>query len=88
MPDVDDELGIENYGKINLTIFFLNHIQMAIEFLKFLGEPRQLEKNEALYYHDYDNDNNREEPLKAGTKKLYIPTVNGVNKLFGRIEEN
>jgi len=89
MPDVDDELGIETYGKINLTVFFLNHIQMTIEFLKFLGEPRQLEKNEILYYHDYDEDTNylRDVPLKTGNKKLFIPAKTIDNELLERIEE-
>lgn len=37
-PSVDNDLMMETYGKINLSMFFLNHLSMTIEFIKHLGE--------------------------------------------------
>ncbi len=38
-PKLDTELMIETYGKITLTPFFMNHIKMTIEFIKYLSDP-------------------------------------------------
>ena len=37
-PEVDNDLMMETYGKINLSLFFLNHLSMTIEFLDYLGD--------------------------------------------------
>jgi hypothetical protein len=42
-PEVDADMALETYGKINLGIFFLNQIEMTIQFLKFIGEHTRAE---------------------------------------------
>lgn len=37
-PEIDQDLIIETYGKINLSMFFMNHLSMTISFLKHLAE--------------------------------------------------
>jgi hypothetical protein len=37
-PTVDNDLMLETYGKINLSKFFLNHLTMTIEFLKYMRD--------------------------------------------------
>lgn len=37
-PEIDEELIIETYGKINLSMFFMNHLSMTIRFLEELRD--------------------------------------------------
>ncbi len=82
-PAVDNDLMMETYGKINLSMFFLNHLSMTIEFLKHLGQRTenfgktedgtQIE-NETIVRHNFGD---RFEPeilngFKAGAKKIYV----------------
>ena len=84
-PAVDNDLMMETYGKINLSMFFLNHLAMTIEFLKHLGQRTenfgkaedgtQIE-NETIVRHNF-GDKFQSEILggfKAGSKKIYVAT--------------
>lgn len=37
-PEIDQDLIIETYGKINLSMFFMNHLSMTIRFLENLRD--------------------------------------------------
>lgn len=37
-PEIDQDLIIETYGKINLSMFFMNHLSMTIRFLEELRD--------------------------------------------------
>lgn len=37
-PEIDQDLIIETYGKINLSMFFMNHLSMTIRFLEELKD--------------------------------------------------
>ncbi len=82
-PAVDNDLMMETYGKINLSKFFLNHLSMTIDFLKYIG---QTERNYGQQGGEYSNveivreDFNEhfreqlENGFKAGSKKLIVAT--------------
>lgn len=81
-PSVDNDLMMETYGKINLAMFFMNHLSMTIDFLKYL--PTRTEGyteqrvNETIVRADF-GDKFQEKiatGFKAGSKKLYaIPEL-------------
>ncbi len=82
-PSVDNDLMMETYGKINLTMFFLNHLSMTIDFLKHIGQrttPYGLQENgtqvenETIVRNDFGEAFKAELAggFKAGAKKLYV----------------
>ena len=90
-PDVDNDLMMETYGKINLSMFFLNHLTMTIEFLKHLSTREEtftttdatknreiLRANFAGMYEDQ-----LEQGFKAGAKKLFAISENEQNTRNG-----
>lgn len=52
-PEIDQDLIIETYGKINLGIFFINHLMMTIKFLEHL---RDREEPLGAYHRTSEND--------------------------------
>lgn len=76
-PTVDNELMMETYGKINLSMFFLNHLSMTIDFLKYLlirPEPMNIERiNIPIIRENFNDKFNYQlnEGFKAGSKKLF-----------------
>lgn len=76
-PSVDNDLMMETYGKINLSMFFLNHLSMTIDFLKYLPTREQgytdQRVNETIVRADFGNafQDKLESGFKAGSKKLY-----------------
>jgi len=84
-PAVDNELMMETYGKINLSLFFLNHLKMTIDFLTYLGEGHSIEavgQNAEIFRRDFGEAYSEQiiSGFKAGSKKLYPimagPTMN------------
>jgi len=77
-PDVDNDLMMETYGKINLSKFFLNHLSMTIDFLKYIGETdREYEtqnRNVEIVRNDFDDQFKAQldEGFKAGAKRMFI----------------
>jgi hypothetical protein len=77
-PDVDNDLMMETYGKINLSKFFLNHLSMTIDFMKYIGsEDRNYTeqvKNEEIVRNNFNNhfETQLASGFKAGAKKLHI----------------
>ncbi len=80
-PEVDNDLMMETYGKINLSMFFLNHLSMTIDFLKHLAaedfeltpaNPTNVEvvrEDFALKYVDQFVNG-----FKAGSKRFFVVT--------------
>ena len=77
-PDVDNDLMMETYGKINLSKFFLNHLSMTIDFLKYIGNTdREYEtqnKNVEIVRNDFDDQFKEQlvDGFKAGAKRMFI----------------
>jgi len=77
-PDVDNDLMMETYGKINLSKFFLNHLSMTIDFLKYIGNTdREYEtqnRNVEIVRNDFDEQFKvqLDEGFKAGAKRMFI----------------
>ena len=77
-PSVDNDLMMETYGKINLSMFFLNHLSMTIEFLKHIGERTEAygeegRLNQTIVRHNFADRFSVEiaNGFKAGSKKLF-----------------
>lgn len=76
-PDVDNDLMMETYGKINLSLFFLNHLSMTIDFLDYLKdatiEMGSQENNYTIVRSDFGERYSEKitAGFKAGSKKLY-----------------
>lgn len=92
-PDVDNELMVETYGKINLSFFFLNHLSMTIKFLEYLAEGNPLSevgKNQEIFKHDFDEiyKNQIDNGFKSGSKKLFPVQATDNNRLILEIPEN
>ena len=79
-PSVDNDLMMETYGKINLSKFFLNHLSMTIDFLKYLTTRDRSYTTQVINREIIRNDFNEhfkvqmELGFKAGSKKLFIPS--------------
>jgi len=77
-PDVDNDLMLETYGKINLSKFFLNHLSMTIDFLRYLPtrtEPYDTQRqNVEIVREDFDTKFRvkLDTGFKAGSKKLFV----------------
>jgi hypothetical protein len=77
-PDVDNDLMMETYGKINLSKFFLNHLSMTIDFLKYIGGTRTeyetQNSNVEIVRKDFNAqfENQLRSGFKAGAKKLFV----------------
>ena len=83
-PEVDNDLMMETYGKINLAKFFLNHLLMTIDFLTHLGEREHpfgridhggQEENVTLKVSDFNEVTSRVTEkgfFKAGSKRLAV----------------
>ena len=68
---------IETYGKIYLPVFFINQLNMAINFLIRIGSDNfrfdDLEDDQVIYKCDFDEDLKRfYTQMKAGSKKVFI----------------
>ena len=78
-PDVDNDLMMETYGKINLSMFFLNHLAMTIDFLKHLStreesmDPDERVINQTVVRENFNEQYAQQiqDGFKAGAKKLY-----------------
>lgn len=78
-PSVDNDLMMETYGKINLSMFFLNHLSMTIDFLTHLSTrennmfPAIPIVNETIVREDFGAKYSEQIRVgfKAGAKKLY-----------------
>jgi len=76
-PSVDNDLMMETYGKINLSMFFLNHLSMTIDFLTHLAtrdEPLgSIRQNKTVVRQNFGDRFSIEisNGFKAGAKKLY-----------------
>lgn len=76
-PSVDNDLMMETYGKINLSMFFLNHLSMTIDFLEYLPTRTEDYKdqrvNETIIRSDFGDTfkDKLKDGFKAGSKKLY-----------------
>ncbi len=81
-PDVDNELMMETYGKINLSMFFLNHLSMTLDFLSHIGNPdfklQDVGANQELFKKDFVRMHAEKmvNGFKAGAKKLYAMQQN------------
>ena len=76
-PSVDNDLMMETYGKINLSMFFLNHLSMTIDFLTHLATREEplgsIRQNRAVVRENFGDKFQQEiaSGFKAGAKKLY-----------------
>jgi len=77
-PAVDNDLMMETYGKINLAKFFMNHLSMTLDFLKYIGNHDRdynvQVQNEDIVKCDFNDvyaDKIRE-GFKAGAKKFFF----------------
>ena len=92
-PDVDNDLMMETYGKINLAMFFLNHLSMTIDFMKHLEQREETmevnRKNTTVTREDFMSKYSRQvsDGFKAGSKKLFVPhgarTIEDLNVEIG-----
>ena len=53
-PYIDDTLIRETYGKIDLTSFFLNMLDITVQFLKALTNDQEPEKDSCLYSNTFN----------------------------------
>jgi len=85
-PEIDTELQIETYGKISLSIFFLNHLKMTISFLEYLASDISLKEMETTTKTilEYDFAEENEEMIIHGTRiggrTIYPITANKDNR--------
>ena len=77
-PTVDNDLMMETYGKINLSKFFLNHLSMTIDFLKYIGstdrEYMTQHTNVEIIRKDFDANfaDQLVNGFKAGAKRIHV----------------
>ena len=57
-PHQNAGLQVEGYGKIDLARFFMNHLMMTIQFLKFLGEAdlKEIDISEKIMDYSFQPD--------------------------------
>lgn len=74
-PPQDDDVQIETYGKINLSVFFMNHLKMTIEFLSMLTNSDDINWNLSgeIMSYDFKKEYNAsvETGEQMGTGRLY-----------------
>lgn len=74
-PPQDDSIQIETYGRINLSVFFMNHLKMTIQFLEFLQQATDESYKMSAEISTFDFKKTYNEQVDAGiqvgTKRLY-----------------
>lgn len=76
-PSVDNELMMETYGKINLSMFFLNHLSMTIDFLEYLVQREtsfttQVQNEEIVRQNFTEKfEEKMQNGFKCGNKKVF-----------------
>lgn len=70
-PPQDDTMQIETYGKINLSVFFMNHLKMTIEFIRFLSNSDSVAWNMSGEIMEYNFKNEYNNESLAATPILY-----------------
>ncbi len=70
-PPQDDDLQIETYGQINLSVFFMNHLMMTIRFLEFLANSENVNWNSSgeIMEYNFKEEYNNERTNQGG--RLY-----------------
>lgn len=70
-PPQDDNIQIETYGQINLSVFFMNHLMMTIRFLEFLSNSDTINWNQSgeIMEYNFKEEYNAERTNQTG--RLY-----------------
>jgi hypothetical protein len=70
-PPQDDSLQIETYGRINLSIFFMNHLKMTIQFFEFIANFETVNWQTSGEIMEYNFKNVYNNDGIGRTKRLY-----------------
>lgn len=78
-PEIDTDIQIETYGKVNVSVFFLNQIMMTIDFLKYLANTDLEEEQRQNYviakqamFDERDQIRFQTKEFRSGSKRYYV----------------
>lgn len=78
-PEIDTDIQIETYGKVNVSVFFLNQIMMTINFLEYLSATNFAEDQRQNYVIMQNPMFDEDQPgrfkvreFRSGGKRYYV----------------